>query len=61
MEVQGYSLVAAHGNFQEFIEDFQQLLEEFQQLAQGLGVGCLEEGFVEKNPSESVAEQGGDA
>ena len=53
-------MVAVCGEFQEFLEDFQQLLEEFQQLAQGLGVDCLEEGFVEKNPSESVVEQDSD-
>jgi len=64
LDGQGCSLVASRGDFQEFLEDFrqlaegfQQLLEEFQQLAQGLGVDCLEEGFIEQNPSESVAEQ----
>ena len=60
VEGQGCPLIAARGNFHEFLEDFQQLLEKFQQLAQGLGVDFLEEGFFEKNPSESVDEQDGD-
>lgn len=67
LEGHGCSLVATRGDFQGFLEDFQQLvegfqqlLEEFRQLSQGLGVDCLEEGFVEQNPSESIAEQDGD-
>ena len=60
MEGQGCSLIAACGDFQDFLEDFQQLLEEFQQPAEGLWVDCLGEGFVKKNPFESVVEQGGD-
>ena len=60
MEGQGYSPIATHKNFQGFLGGFQQLLGEFLQLVQGVKVNCLEEGFVEQNPSESIADKGDD-